>query len=118
VSVATCKVDVTIDAVIYDAPESSGISRVEVKYIVPGYAGISYLGDLTYCNGGIQGDKSWQGCYDGTLTFDKIKCGWSGTDNPGPADFVVEIYVRPIDYLSQSTDTLAGTFSLPETCDN
>ncbi len=119
VSVAGCTATIDLSADIYDAPESSGISRVEVKYKVPGYVdSFTYLADLTYCSGGIQGDKSWQGCYDGVVTFDKIACGWNPTANPGPADFDVKIYVRPIDNLGQSTDTLAGTFSLPYTCDD
>ena len=118
VPVATCKVDVTLDVDIYDAPKSSGISEVQVKYTVPGYEpSYKYLGNLTYCSGDFQGDESWKGCYDGTVTFDKITCGWNPTANPGP-DFVVEIYVKPIDNLGQHTYYLAGTFTIPETCDD
>ncbi len=117
-TIGGCTASLDISADIYDAPDSSGISRVEIKYKVPGYvSSFTYLVDLSYCSGGIQGDNSWQGCYDGIVTFDEIKCGWGPPPNPGP-DFVVEIYVRPIDNLSQSTDTLVGTFSLPYTCDD
>jgi hypothetical protein len=113
-----CEVKLTIDVDIYDAPESSDIARVEVKYKVPGYVGISYLSDLTYCSGGLQGDKSWQGCYYGVVTFDKIFCGWGPPDNPGPTDFKVEIYVRPIDKSGKLTDNYVGYFNLPYTCDD
>ena len=113
-TIGGCTASLDISADIYDAPASSGISQVEVKYKVPGYVGISYLADLSYCSGGFQGDNSWQGCYDGVVTFDKIECGWG---NPGP-DFVVEIYVRPIDHLFQYDDYPVGTFTLPYTCDD
>jgi hypothetical protein len=118
VSISSCTADITIDATIYDAPMSSGISEVQVKYKVPGYVNsYTYLDNLGYCTGGIQGDGSWQGCYDGTVTFDEISSGWCGTVNPGPSDFTVEIYVKPIDNLGQHTYNLFTTFTLPHTCD-
>jgi hypothetical protein len=118
-TVTGCTADIYIDATIYDAPMSSGISEVQVKYKVPGYvSSYSYLANLTYCTGGIQGDGSWQGCYDGTVTFDKIASGWCGTDNPGPTDFSVEIYVKPVDNLGQLGYYPVGTFTLSHTCDD
>ena len=118
VVVAGCSADIDIDATIYDAPMSSGISQVQIKYKVPGYVdSFTYLDNISYCSGGIQGDGSWQGCYDGTVTFDEISSGWCGTDNPGPTDFLVEIYVKPIDNLGHHGYYLVETFNLPHTCD-
>jgi len=117
-TITGCTATIDINADIYDAPMSSGISGVQVKYKVPGYvSSYTWFADLAYCTGGIQGDGSWQGCYDGIVTFDKIASGWCGTVNPGPTDFQVEIYVKPIDNLGQHGYYLVETFSLPHTCD-
>jgi hypothetical protein len=119
VTVAACTADIDIDATIYDAPMSSGISQVQIKYVVPGYvSSYTYLDNISYCSGGIKPDGSWQGCYDGTVTFDKIFSGWGAPDNPGPTDFQVEIYVKPIDGLGQHGYYLVETFSLSDTCDD
>jgi len=119
VTVAGCSATINLSANIYDAPMSSGISQVQVKYKVPGYvSSYAYLANLTYCSGGIQGDGSWQGCYDGVVTFNEISSTWCGTSNPGPTDFQVEIYVKPIDNLGLLTYNPVGTFSLSHTCDD
>jgi hypothetical protein len=119
VTVAACSADIDIDATIYDAPMSSGIAQVQIKYKVPSYVGsYTYLDDISYCSGGIKPDGSWQGCYDGTVTFDKILSGWGPPVNPGPTDFQVEIYVKPIDGVGQHGYYLVDTFSLSHTCDD
>jgi len=112
-----CTADLDISADIYDAPMSSGISGVQVKYKMPPYVtSYTYLGNLSYCSGGIQGDGSWQGCYDGVVPFAEISSG--SCMNPGPTDFQIEIYVKPIDNLGQHTYNYVGTFTLPYTCDD
>lgn len=112
-----CTADLDISADIKDPPMSSGISGVQVKYKMPPYVtSYTYLGNLSYCSGGIQGDGSWQGCYDGVVPFAEISSG--SCMNPGPTDFQIEIYVKPIDNLGQHTYNYVGTFTLPYTCDD
>jgi hypothetical protein len=117
--VHTCTAGITVNNVhVVDPAVSSGISQVQFKYEVPGYAGISYLGTMTQCSGGFQPDGSWQGCFQGAVTFDKIRDGWSGTTNNGPSDFTVNIYARPTDNAGNHQDYLLGRFTIPHTCDD
>jgi hypothetical protein len=117
--VNTCAAGIVIDDVdVVDPAVSSGIDEVQIKYEVPGYVGHSYLGTMIQCSGGFLPDNSWQGCFQGTATFDKIYNGWHSTANSGPSDFTVNIYARPIDNAGNHYDYLLGSFTLPHTCDD
>ncbi|HET7012147.1 MAG TPA: hypothetical protein VFI11_15330 [Anaerolineales bacterium] len=117
----SCKASWTVnDLQVIDPSPSSGIDRVEFKYAVTGYLGVSYLSPISLDCGGIQGDGSWDACYDGTSAWVEIKDGWAGDPpaNTGPSSYEVILYARAYDNASHMDQVELARYSMPDTCDD
>jgi hypothetical protein len=124
----TCSRKIYVSNVnITDAPTSSGIKWVKMKYKVYDnaeaniYAGYIFSSSFTICSGGPTAGGGWDACYDGPSSGFNIKIypGFSALpDYTGPGPFKVKLYLITEDNAGNSTSHFYGYYEFSESCDD
>jgi hypothetical protein len=113
-----CSINFTMSGLhVTDPAISSGIDYVGFKYRIPGYVPSLTLGPEFDLDGGGPSGGGWDGIYSGSLMID-IFDDWSGSENEGPDDFHIELWVKTIDFQENEAVVFLGDYFIDDACDD
>lgn len=124
----SCSVPLSVTgARITDAPFSSGIHWVKLKYRVYDHELSALYHDYIYsahfdkCSGGATSSGGWDACYDGPISSFEIRIypGFSSLDDyTNPEPFKVKVYMLVEDNADHQASHFYGYYQLPSSCDD